>query len=288
MSTPNVGIPYVPEGTLDPAAGLNLALNIIDALLQTRVLSMSLTAPPGAPVDGALYIVAGTGGIATGAWAGEELNLARFVDEGDLWQFYVAGSQAHLVLNIADGGFYKFIPGSPGGWVLAAGLSDAPSDGNQYVRRNALWQALVGTLTLSTSESPPISVEEATSLIIDPTRLELTDVAPNVAMLSARKQFATVVNTSSSNTDATADSSGSYTRFSHATATYTFNDSASFEVGAEYHGRNVGAGTVTITAAGTMTINAPASGSLIVPAGGTFTVKIVASNQADLLGVTNP
>lgn len=33
MSTPINGIPYVPEGTLDPAAGLNEALDAIDALL---------------------------------------------------------------------------------------------------------------------------------------------------------------------------------------------------------------------------------------------------------------
>ena len=33
MTTPNAGIPEVPENTLDPAAGLNDALQVIDALL---------------------------------------------------------------------------------------------------------------------------------------------------------------------------------------------------------------------------------------------------------------
>lgn len=105
MSTPNTGIPYVPENTQDPAAGLNLALNVIDALLQTAVINMSLTEPPGSPSDGDLYIVASG---ATGAWAGQDNNLARYVAEGDFWQFYEAGTNVHVVLNRADGGLYAW------------------------------------------------------------------------------------------------------------------------------------------------------------------------------------
>ena len=105
MATPNAGIPYVPENTQDPAAGLNLALNVIDALLQTAVISMSLAAPPGSPADGALYIVAAS---PTGAWAGKANHLARYVADGALWQFYAPGTQARLVLNFADGGLYAW------------------------------------------------------------------------------------------------------------------------------------------------------------------------------------
>lgn len=135
MATPNAGIPYVPEDTLDPAAGLNLALNVIDALLQIGVIDMDLTAPPGSPVDGALHIVAAG---ATGAWAGEDNNLARYVAEGTFWQFYEAGTQVKYLLNQADGGFYKY----DSGWVLAAGLSDAPSDGTTYGRKDGLWEPI--------------------------------------------------------------------------------------------------------------------------------------------------
>ena len=103
MATPNAGIPYVPENTQDPAAGLNLALNVIDALLQTTVIDMDQTAPPGSPADGDLHIVA-TG--ATGAWVGEDDNLARYVAEGTFWQFYEAGTQARIVFNNDDGGLY--------------------------------------------------------------------------------------------------------------------------------------------------------------------------------------
>lgn len=139
MSTPNHNIPYVPEGTLDPAAGLNLALNVLDVLVQTAVISMDLTAPPGSPSDGDLYVV---GFAPTGAWSGQARNVARYVAEGASWQFFDAGSQVFYVLNRADGGLYKFIDESPlPNWTLAAGLSDAPNDGQLYTRQSLVWVA---------------------------------------------------------------------------------------------------------------------------------------------------
>jgi len=105
MATPNAGIPYVPENTLDPAAGLNLSLNVIDALLQTAPIDMNRTAPPAAPSDGDLHIVAAG---ATGAWAGHDNALARYVAVGALWQFYPAGTNVFLVLNQADGALYAW------------------------------------------------------------------------------------------------------------------------------------------------------------------------------------
>lgn len=116
MSTPNTGIPYVPEGTQDPAAGLNLSLNVIDALLQTAVIDMDRTAPPGSPNDGDMHIVA-TG--ATGAWSGQDDNLARYVAEGGFWQFYTAGTQVRIVFNEDDGGLYVWHSGA---WQLLAQL----------------------------------------------------------------------------------------------------------------------------------------------------------------------
>lgn len=81
---------------------------------------------------------------------------------------------------------------------------------------------------------------------------------------------------------------GFYTRFTNAAVkTYTFNSTTyTYVVGSEFHGRNVGAGNLTLTAAGGMVLNAPAGGTLVVPAGGGFTVKIVAAGEADVLGVT--
>lgn len=125
-NTPNTQIPYVPEGTLDPAAGLNDSLNVIDALLQPRVVSMALYEPPATGEDGDMYIVAAT---ASGDWAGKENWLARYVLEGQFWQFYEPGVQVQTVVNDEDGFLYVYDTGvSPQEWIPipTAGAQAAP------------------------------------------------------------------------------------------------------------------------------------------------------------------
>lgn len=127
MTTPNTGIPELPEGAIDVAAATNEALRYVDALLQPRVLDMDRTAPPGSPSDGQMHIVAGTGGTATGEWAGHENDLAQYVEEGDFWQFYEAGVNVHFILNADDNGLYAFSSDSPGVWEPAVpGAYGAP------------------------------------------------------------------------------------------------------------------------------------------------------------------
>jgi len=72
-------------------------------LLQTAAIDMNRTAPPSTPSDGDLHIVAAG---ATGAWAGHDKALARFVAVGATWQFYAPGTNVSIVLNKADGGLY--------------------------------------------------------------------------------------------------------------------------------------------------------------------------------------
>ena len=119
MGTPNRGIDTVPENTTNPAAGLNIALGQIDAQILPAVISMALSAPPGSPANGDLYIV---GGSASGAWAGKENQLAQYVSAGTFWKFYAA-ARVYAVLNKDDGGLYSWdfasawqpaIPGSGG------------------------------------------------------------------------------------------------------------------------------------------------------------------------------
>jgi len=106
MTTPNNQIPYVPENTVDPAAGLNQALNVVDALLQVRVMSLGENAPPVAPDDGDRHIV---GPAPTGAWAGQANRLARWLDGG--WDFF----DAAIAVNLSDDRLY--LHGSTG-WVV--------------------------------------------------------------------------------------------------------------------------------------------------------------------------
>jgi uncharacterized protein DUF2793 len=283
--TPNVRLPLVPEGTLDPAAGLNLALIVADALIQTGVISLALTAPPGGPSDGDMYIVAGEGGTATGAWATHENDLARYVAEGAFWQFYAAGTQVKFLLNQDDEGLYKFTGDSSlGNWVLAAGISDAPTDGQTYGRRDGAWETV--SLTFEDEASTPLEVTGVSRIVIG-TGLVLSEDTSGVVRLESNQGFAQVLTETGTARDATAAQAGTYVRFTNAgEKTYTFDDDEGYSVGDEFHGRNVGAGDLTIDEATGMTVNAPFGGTLVIPQHGTFTVKIVASNQADLIGVT--
>ena len=60
-----------------------VGLNRLDALTQTAVETVALTAPPPVGIEGNLYIV-GIG--ATGAWAAKDKQLAQFI--GGSWVFY--------------------------------------------------------------------------------------------------------------------------------------------------------------------------------------------------------
>lgn len=115
--TINNGIPLVPENTIDPAAGLNEALNVADALIQVDVISLTVTTPPASPVVGDRYIVP-TG--ATGAWSGQAEKLARW-EEGLFWAFY----NAQFVTN--NGVAYTK---TSGGWAVISGSGEANTTSN--------------------------------------------------------------------------------------------------------------------------------------------------------------
>lgn len=107
MSTVNNNIPLVPENTIDPAAGLNESLNVIDALTQVRVVSVGSNTPPGSPANGARYVV---GTAPTGAWSEQANKLARWLD--GVWSFF----DAAIVVNLTDSKLY--IRGAAGTWVV--------------------------------------------------------------------------------------------------------------------------------------------------------------------------
>jgi len=124
VNTINNAIPFVPENTTDPAAGLNLSLNQIDALLQVRVHTVGENAPP-AGVEGQRHIV---GTAPTGAWAGQANKLARYLDGA--WQFF----DARYALNLADGLWYVRQAST---WASLAGSAPA-------------WGSITGTLSAQT------------------------------------------------------------------------------------------------------------------------------------------
>ncbi|WP_444917485.1 DUF2793 domain-containing protein [Microbulbifer sp. JMSA003] len=113
-NTLNNAIPYADEGTLDQAASLNQALDIIDALLQIEVLGIQ-NDPPGSPSDGDRHLVA----AGSNEWANQNGQLARYVADRGYWQFF----PAKVALNQADSLLY--INGSSG-WQVANRLATLP------------------------------------------------------------------------------------------------------------------------------------------------------------------
>ena len=81
-ATPRLGLPYLAAAQAQKHVTYNEAAALLDALLQTAVLSRSTAAQPGSPADGDLYILPGS---ATGsAWAGKPAGtLMRF--EAGAW-----------------------------------------------------------------------------------------------------------------------------------------------------------------------------------------------------------
>jgi hypothetical protein len=108
-TTPQLGITLAPEGVLDPGAAMNLALEELDALASAGVVAvadMDRTSPPAEPVNGQQHVVAGAD--ATGAWAGLENRLVRYVADGAFWQDFEPGTRFRMVLDQSDGSLYRW------------------------------------------------------------------------------------------------------------------------------------------------------------------------------------
>ena len=81
--SPNLQLPFLDANQNQKHVTHNAALTILDVLINPKVESNGLTAPPGVPGDGQIWIVAAG---ATGAWAGKDGQLAAWQDGA--WSFY--------------------------------------------------------------------------------------------------------------------------------------------------------------------------------------------------------
>lgn len=113
--TINNGLPFVPENTIDPAAGLNLALNKLDAILNIGVITAFENDPPGLPSEGDRHIV---GSTPTGAWAGHADEIARYLDGA--WHFYEP-TDGTVALRIDESLLLTY----DGGWSSGINLDSA-------------------------------------------------------------------------------------------------------------------------------------------------------------------
>lgn len=76
-TTANAVLTHLVEGGAQQATAANDAFNLIDALLQGRVINSNpSTTPPGGPSEGDIYIVPAS---ATGDWSGQDDDVAIYL-----------------------------------------------------------------------------------------------------------------------------------------------------------------------------------------------------------------
>jgi len=80
---PRLNTPYILSSQSQKEVSHNMALNILDALVQTAVETSLLAAPPLTLSEGSLWLVASA---ATGDWLSHDNELAQYI--GGAWQFY--------------------------------------------------------------------------------------------------------------------------------------------------------------------------------------------------------
>ncbi len=129
-TTPNLNLPYILPSQAMKHITHNEALQILDAATNTVIVS-TLSAPPAAPAEGALYLV---GAPATGAFAGKDGRLAFFIDGA--WIFLVprTGWRAWFAADgrtrIYDGSAWTDPLASP--LVDRLGVSATPDATNRF------------------------------------------------------------------------------------------------------------------------------------------------------------
>jgi hypothetical protein len=78
-TSPKLGFTYLEENQASAEVSINEALNIVEATNQAVVLDRNLSAAPGSPANGDMYLVTGTPGGGD-AWEGQTGKLALYYD----------------------------------------------------------------------------------------------------------------------------------------------------------------------------------------------------------------
>jgi len=123
---------------------MNTNLRVTDTLMQTVVISRVVTAPPGSPADGDLYLVP-TGG--TGAWAGQDQRLAVWRADTAVWMF-ISPKNGWIIVSLADGlQQYRFDNTAWSLYVAPAEVTIQTADGSTVLAGITTLVVDNGTLT---------------------------------------------------------------------------------------------------------------------------------------------
>lgn len=165
ITLPNAGIKsgYQPLETAW-GADMNRNLRVLDALVQCRAIDKDLTAPPGSPASGDVYIVAGS---PTGDWAGHAGAIAIWCEGDDItatwifvtpkagWRVYVADEPAWYLYSgtswgiEASAGVTKYTEafgdGASGSFTINHGLGTRDVHVTVY-RNSTPWETIACTI----------------------------------------------------------------------------------------------------------------------------------------------
>lgn len=118
MTTPKLQMPELVVGQAGKELTHNQALAVLDQLAQAVVVDKDLTAPPGSPANGSMYIVAAA---ATGAWSGQSGKLAYWLTTVAVWTF-ITPADGWSVWVTDESLKYRY---SGGVWVPSGIISSA-------------------------------------------------------------------------------------------------------------------------------------------------------------------
>lgn len=121
MATTKLNLPYLAANQANKEITHNEALAILDAMAQTSAITAGDDTPPSTPSDGDTYIV---GASATGAWSGQDDNLAIYFEAAGTWRF-LTPQENWTVYVETPGIVYVFTSGA---WVPRAGFAASTAE----------------------------------------------------------------------------------------------------------------------------------------------------------------
>ena len=111
--TPKFGLTYLEVGQASAEAVANDWANVLETVSQLAIIDRDLTAPPGLPAEGDVYIV---GASATGDWASQDGDLAfyfsgwRFVTPTEGMRAWVEDEDAWIIYDGTKWHVYEAAP----------------------------------------------------------------------------------------------------------------------------------------------------------------------------------
>lgn len=206
-NTPHLGITLLEQSQAQKEVTVNEALYRIDALLNSGVIDKDLSAPPGSPTQGDVYIVASS---PTGAWSGKAKYVAyydqiwRFIEPREGLMLWVDDENKRYVYN---GSAWEEIEALGGGGMLASTYDPA------NIAQQVVGTTATQTLTNKTLTTPTIASITNTGTLTLPTSTDTlvgratTDTLTNKTLTSPTINGATMTGTITVPTQSAGDSS---------------------------------------------------------------------------------